>query len=346
MRIAVLPIEMIGQRARPANEQLDDTDMVLALDGRAYSEAVARALDGRLFASAFLLEAPVPAADGTQTSVDWAALADSQGADALLSLKLASAPTIMEASNSGYYLNFLFFLIGGPFCWWVSDHTYDVEAKLSAELYDLPRLKQGTTQLGSESSLLARISDASAPSASMDLNFVDRAAGDVGQYLISMVWPSPLLMRDNDDVRDSIESRTVEALAGRLAADMQADRDVIVQAPFLAPFYLEADTARVTTDDAGVHLRAEVLVLADSRVEEFEAVRVRWAGSLHSIQPREAEARMVAEQRYRVFALEWDHPDATGPSGVLTLRLEAETPRAFARTYTLPVAPQKTAKKD
>ncbi len=341
MRLAILPIESVGQRERVAGEELDETDMVLQLAGRAYAEAVVRALDGRLFARAFLLERPTGAEP--ENEIDWAELAEEQGADAILALQLAGDPRILEASNSGYYLNFLLFAIGGPFCWWLPDHTYDIEAKLSAELYDLPRLRREKAQPGSEAAGLARISDASAPSEQTEMSFTNRVEGDVGQYALSIVWPAPLLMADNDELRDNIERQTMDALAARLAADMQADREFIVEAPFLAPFHLDADAASANADGTGVHLRAQILVQAESRVEELKSVRVQWASTWHEAQPREVAPRATGDRRYRVFAIEWDGVDAPEDRGFLNLRIEAETPALFARTYTLPVARKSAA---
>jgi hypothetical protein len=342
MRLAVMPITSIGDRERVNVEDLDGTDMVLSRDGRRFARAVVDALDRKLFAQAFLLEPGTPPAEGAPP-IDWAALAEQQGADALLSLELACNPAVMEASNSSYYLNFLLFAIGGPFCWWLSDHTYDVEAKLSAELYDIPRLRRENAAPGSESSGVARISDAAAPSERLEMSFTDRADGNAGQYALSVVWPAPLLMEDNEDVRETIETQVIRALAERLAADMRADREFILVAPFLAPFHVDVDSARAYSDAGGVHLRAEVLVMADSRVENVDSVQIRIEKELFTAPTREAEPRSVASRKYRVLNVAWDHAPGAEFATALQLVVEAETPGLVTRTYTIPIESDKAA---
>lgn len=337
MRLAVMPITSIGDRERVNVEDLDGTDMVLSRDGQRFARAVVDALDNKLFVQAFLLEPGAPPAEGAPP-IDWAALAEQQGADALLSLELACNPVVMEASNSSYYLNFLLFAIGGPFCWWLSDHTYDVEAKLSAELYDVPRLRRENAAPGSESSVLARISDAAAPSERLEMSFTNRADGNAGQYALSVVWPAPLLMEDNEDVRETIEAQVILALAERLAADMRADREFILEAPFLAPFFVDVDGARAYSDTSGVHLRVDVLVLADSRVENVESVQIRLGKEVFTAPTREVEPRSVASRKYRVLNIAWDHAPGAGSTVALQLVVEAETPSLVTRTYTVPIA--------
>lgn len=265
--VALVPTEvqdvsiLTGDAARGAAPRAED-DMRLRLASADVSRVLCDEL-ANVFVRATALEASadaVPPAALGQPAGDafWQARARAAGADLLVRSRLVFDPAISGARNEKFWLNLPLFLLGGPMCYFVSDRSYAVSARLQVELFD--------TSLEHESlapfALLALPLYAEFQGA--DLRFLDRADG-AGDYVFSLLVPAGLLARDNAAIAAELGERVPLALGRELAAKVRAERAQLEQSPSLGAFRLDSRALRVERGaDGRMHVRLPVFSLGQS----------------------------------------------------------------------------------
>lgn len=319
----------------------DATEMRIAPDERlqsALTRAIAAALRERAFAQVTILPPATTDPDPAAVAKRDAELvrgAREHGADLLLCVDLAVQPILREEKNGVFWVNFPLFLIGGPFGWWIPDHTYTADAQVTGWFYDPRALGGGADEAALRAS--RELASASRRAERMDLRFTERA-DDAGDYLLSMVWPCGFLAVESDELEAELAARVVDQLAKGLA------RSVLEQSAELergdAPFALDLTRSGIASDGNGSHVLRGVVRLRPTReIETLGSWRVRVGDE--PARSRSFAARPAAEGGELLFAIEEPLGRLDGAASV-RLEIEAGERAPEVRSYTFRIRPERT----
>ncbi len=145
----------------------------------------------------------------------WQDLALEAGADVLVSTLLVYEPVVRGRINEKFWLNLPLFLFG-PLCYLVGDNTYEVEASLLAELYDVSQRRREVVEWE-----LLRI-PIQVTFAGTDLSFLRRSGGRLGSYALSLLVPVGLLARSSDHIASKVREAVLEELAHGLVRELHS----------------------------------------------------------------------------------------------------------------------------
>jgi hypothetical protein len=272
--IALVPIGVTTVPGSADEEDEDGGGLPPPLDGAATSRALALALERDGFTCATVLDPPdgVAADEFAAWSTErrdehWVRAGAAAGADVLLECELRVGRRIESRRNEKFWLNLPVFLIGGPFSWFVSDRTYEVDGRLFGRLHELNALAAEEAGLGDRSAELLRLT---ATFEGTDLDLVDRAGPSPTTYLLSLVVPPGFLAREGERVAGRVAAALVEDLASGVAGELRRGRASLVDADRIASFYLEPGT-EVRREGGRLSVRGEVVVRRQAweRMEEL-----------------------------------------------------------------------------
>lgn len=330
--VAVIPLET--PIVREANAKADDaTDMQLTPDLARLSRAISQSLSHGAFTQVSLLSRDDVDRKGELTSQErsarWLAAARKAGADLVLECELELTPTIHQAANGNFWLDFPLFLVGGPFVWFVKDRTYSADVELRGSFYDLGAIDGEEVPLGSP---LARVLSAGDSFGDVDLNFFQRK-GNVGHYAASILIPSGFLAHENDDLEKDLDKVVIERLSKDFAASVVKKRDELARSDLVAPFHFDPDDTHVVLEpDGGYRLKGTVLLRDGGVVERMAGYRIRIAGKEIEREFGDAEPGLRGG-RWIVYRID-ERIDAAAGTKTFALELEARARDRFVRTYT------------
>jgi hypothetical protein len=337
--VAVIPIQDPVVRDAAGGHD-DETEMRIEPQLDQLSRGVAEALRERTFARVTLL-APFEgdaASDAVERDEAWVGQALDAGADLILQCRLQYEPVVREEKNGNFWLNMPLFLLGGPFTYFVKDHTYNAEIELSGDFYDLrtlqpsggpPRLRDALVGLRE-----ARVLFASERFKGVDMNFLQRADG-FGDYAVSLICPSGFLATESPDLQDEFADRVVDELSTEFALGVQRKRQGLVLADEInLPFYLATDDVRIQPGpDGDLTLRGDVFLSATSRATMSTWRLTAGAHTAQGTFRKEDGAPRETGERYERYRLE-GRVAADPDVAYLRLDLAAEEREEFVRSYT------------
>lgn len=236
--VAMIPTEVI------ADGEAEASSMALALDPQTIAERLRRSLEARGFTRVTLLERPAGEQD-SPTDEEWQEAACRQGADLLLRTQLEYRPKIRGDHNEKFWLNLPLFLLGGPFCWFIGDRTYEATATLQAEFFDAATIHGQALADWQLFPLPIQTGFAGT-----DLNLLNRADGPE-DYVFSLLIPAGLLARESEEVADEVAGQVVDTLSAGLLQRIHDHRRGFDHNPALAQFGIESREARVTRGSDG-----------------------------------------------------------------------------------------------
>jgi hypothetical protein len=345
--VAVIPVESKALNGLPAaGEEVADVDLQIQLDSTVVSQQIVTQLEEQCFAKVSLLNPPgnhtlntfarQPAAD---QMAHWRSQAEQVEADLVLQLVLRYEPRIPNEINGFmFFLNFLTFSLGGPFCWWTDDRSYDLGATLTARLYDL---NTPTDPLHSfpRGAQLAEF-DSLAPS--LDLDFVDRAGGSWVYYGVSFLIPSGLLASESDGTREQLELEASEGLASDLVTRLWDREQEIIVASRMTNFFLDpAEWQVVRASPEEVLLKGDIILKKDASVDGLDSFAVNtsstspWVEEGFAEGTRDDQLSTETEEYYR-FHLARVIPMQPGAQTV-QFRVRDAGRNSKSRTYTIPI---------
>ena len=222
--VAIVPISNPTIRAPEIGEDFEATEIRWEPDLLKLSSSVADALAERCFVKTTLLES-VEDEDPDRRRQRLVAAARAVGADLVCELDLKYVPTVYRYRlGAPFWANVFLWGVGGPLSYWVKDHTYYARVDLDAEFFDLEAVDRNAGFGGSEAAMVV---EASASFQQTAMSFVDRA-GSVGPYLLSIVWPAPLLSLDNDEIGEELDEAVQTALLEQLTGEVLSDRGTVL----------------------------------------------------------------------------------------------------------------------
>lgn len=277
--VSVLPIELETAAGAGGAVGID-------LDRELLREALARELAGdcfvrvstpRLPTSADAASLPegligAPASwDRAQLQSYWLHDAAGRSADLLASVSLVYDPALRSSTNGRFWFELPLFLLGGPFCYFVDDRTYELEAVLRMRLYDTQLLADGLGGAEGEGALLA---DVSAPYDGTSLNFIERAGSGPSDWALSFLMPSGLLAKNTPEVRAAVARDLLSSLMLDFEERLQQQRGELLQ-PGAVNFFIGPEDLAATRGPAGrIEVRGVVRFRPDARVESLKGFRL------------------------------------------------------------------------
>lgn len=296
--VALAPVELVAKRALPA--QMPDESVRFVLADGALDERLASSLEQRCFARVTLLEPQELDESGRVIGNSFVEQARALGVEVLAVPRLVFDPVVAGDTNDRFWLNLPLFLFGGPFCWFVPDRTYVVDATVDVDLHDMEELYSASDQYRSkyrEDSLViprtenGRFHQVRSVFENADYNFLERAGAGVHHYFLSIVWPAGWLACTTDTVEARVSDAALAGLTERIATNLIEDRHLVVdQNSYLV--FVEADALRAQRDGAGnivvagrVHMKREgtaqfrgaTVVLPEGREVDLEVREVETA---------------------------------------------------------------------
>lgn len=271
--VALIPLSSSTVRESPQiAEHPDATEMDLRPDPLDVSHALADALRSTCFTDVTVLEPPpTPGGVPRPTDDDWIRLAREARADLVYEFSLRHEETIREDKNGLFWLNVPLFLVGGPGCYFLDDHTYRVEAELTGSLYDLYAIDGDEIRLGDPS---ARVALTNVRFEEVDLDFIDRADG-TGEFGVSLICPSGFLAEDDEGVEAVVNEAVVADLARQVVASLQSRRADILRPEYLVPFVVDPDSVAIELlGDDSFRLEAPVELRSDAAVLRMHSYRL------------------------------------------------------------------------
>ncbi len=281
--VAVIPIQ--DARPREAKESGDGaTEMRLKPDYEALTQQIARALSSGTFTRVSLLSPrpaalPVDASAGTANPVDegdyWQLQARELGADLIVECELSYAPVVRRETNSNFWLNLPLFLLGGPFCYFLKDQVYSADVELAGTFHDLRAMERTSAQLADRQ---ARVVSTNARFQGVDMNFIQRAQGNVGKYAVSLLIPSGFLAKDSKKLAHELDIEVAHDISAGFAKSVQQKRDDLVRSEFVSPFYLDPDQVLLTVEGTQLRVRGPVYLLPNNDVDSMVKFRLKLGG--------------------------------------------------------------------
>lgn len=319
----------------PFHVALMPTDLSVAEDDQGgefllTEKEVSDALAAALQRDGFVRVTPLRLPDGAAAELEqmqpeeleryWQERARETQADVLLRATLSYRPQIEGGINDRFWLNLPLFALGGPLCWFVNDRSYELPARLQADLFDVTEIHE---DLERDWELLPLPIYVEFDRATLD--FLDRADSG-GHYLLSLLIPAGLVAGDSDKVPDRVRAEFLDVLGSELARKVQLERRRIEHNRNLWAFRLETSRSLVRRNADGT-ATVEVPV----RAGEADSPLFGY------------ELRSGAELRTASF----DAPDAEGLCWVREVlpvdpqerfvRLRIDDSQGRARSYTLPI---------
>jgi hypothetical protein len=281
--VALVPIRsaMLADKSVPPSA---DDGLRLAVDPMTLSSQLRSALEERCFARVTLLALPPGTAstdfDAWPAQVRdayWATAGSSVGADLILEGELRAAPGLHGGTNEKFWLNLPLFLAGGPFCYFIGDNSYRGEARLDAWLCDLRPIATSRATL---SDGRAEVAHVQARFRGADLNFIDRAGGNVGSYALSIVVPAGFLARNSEHVEQSVAETATMELAQGLSHELRAESEHVLAGERVSSFHV-APESRLTRENGTLRFMGSVL-LHVGEIQRMDSWRLETAGSVTS----------------------------------------------------------------
>jgi hypothetical protein len=287
--VALIPLE--ARAAAAVADESESGSLTIALDSDELRGAIVSSLRKSCFVRVSTLEPPqggsgqaVPsglpedmAAWDEKARLDWWIDRAVAGNVDLLALgSVTFSPVASGAINDRFWLNLPLFLLGGPMCWFVSDRSYEMQARLDLRLYDVRLIEQQRAQLGDRA---AEVSAYQVEYSGTALSFVERAGGNLGAYALSVLVPAGLLVRSTENVERELREDAVASLCAGLEAKIQADRDRLLLPPGVNFVVRPEDIAVRRTEDGFAAVRGRVHFQPDSRVESLRGYALAAGGT-------------------------------------------------------------------
>lgn len=261
--VALMPTDV-----KPPEPSTGEPDMQLTLDPAEVVQALAQGLGQHGFARVTVLAADEEESAGLASATSsvrdahWQDRARALGADLLVRTTLSYEPAIETHANDRFWLNLPLFFLGGPFCWFVADRSYEVSARLQADFYDVSDVHDELPQWALlPLPLYVEFERA-------DLDFIERADG-VGDYALSFLVPAGLLARGSDKVAAEVEEQFLASLGEQLVAKVQAERARFEQNQSLWSFRVHGPGARAERNADGSVSVAVPVQAMDGRTPPF-----------------------------------------------------------------------------
>jgi hypothetical protein len=335
--VAVIPLEPVASDALTPTDMDGEPlpDVKLSFDPARTTKTLVAQLDGKSFTRATELGYPddrtreeflaLPA--GEQEDY-WVAAAEDAGADLVLLTEFQFAPTIWSNTNNSFWLNLPLFLLGGPFCYFVDDRDYHSNVALEAQFFDVTPLRLKEASFSRKRKAQIMLLDKRVKRS--DLDFWDRASGNVGHFALSLIVPAGLLATQSDGVRETLEEEIVAELAGELVDEVRLRSDLVSRGQALYDFWVDPASVQVVQAAAGSELRGRLVLELGGNAERMDSFAYR-------LGPNEAPTTVPFDEGTRKESLggatrdyEFKVPLGAGtlPSEV---RLEFEDASASAR---------------
>jgi hypothetical protein len=344
--VAVIPIQSARNHEVTASESDDATPMRLTPDYGALTQELASALSHGTFTRVTLLEprpaaaadAPVNAAAGATDDAedDWQRQAREIGADLIVECELSYTPVIHRDTNPNFWLNLPLFLIGGPFCWFLKDQEYSADVELAGTFHDLRAMERTSAQLADRQ---ARVVSTNARFQGVDMNFIERAQGNIGKYAVTIFVPSGFLAKDSRKLAAELDAEVVKGISDGFARSVQQKRKDLVRSEFVSPFYLDPDQVQLTIEGAQLRVRGPVYLEPSSDVDSMEEFRLKLAGKTIEREFAEPKTETGPGNRPRLRYDIDERIELGETSGPLTLEVVAV--KRHVRSYTFAVPAHK-----
>lgn len=337
--VAVIPIQDARVREVKVGGDENATEMRFAPDFGDLTQKVADALAHGTFTRVSLLtpRAPSGAVDANaDPAEDWQRQARELGADLIVACELSYEPTIRRDTNGNFWLNVPLFLIGGPFCYFLKDQAYSADVELAGTFHDLRAMERTSAQLGDRQ---AQVVETNARFDGVDMNFIQRAHGNVGKYAVSFLIPAGFLARDSRALASELDDEVVKEISDGFAKSVQQKRDDLVRSKLVSPFYLDPDQVQLSIEGNQLHVRGPVYLLPNSEVDSMTAFRLKLGESKleHEFGEPQSEPGGPGGRSYLRYDID-DKIDLGKGDGQLTLELVAVA--RHVRSYTFAVPPR------
>jgi hypothetical protein len=341
--VAVVPVSV---RVLPAEVGVDPDDQLLVCDAEAVSESLSLALREEVFTKVTLLSPPrdergVSFADRTESGQQkhWITQAREQNADLLLIPKLRYSEVVDQELNEQFFLALPLFLLGGPFCYWVKDRTYNTQATMDVELFDLAHVEKRGQGLERES----RLTEFAAAPSGVSLDFIDRAKwAQAGYYAVSFVLPAGLLAQRSDEVRNRLGPKLSEEICNDVVRMVRDRADDLIVADEIIPFFFNPNEVDVAVNGGKVTFQGDLIFHADDQISAslstYEIVygKQRVLGSFGDLQPQDDTSRSEVGSRYVRYPIEQQLALDQG-SDSIRITVRESSGNELVRTYTFPV---------
>ena len=266
-RVALMPVSMDPnsnlRATTPASVKEGEPQLVLVEED--VTNSIVSALKGEGFTDVYSLSYPEDSSV-FDTKPDkekfeyWMSAAESSGADILLKVKVAYEPNIEGGINEKFWLNLPLFLLGGPFCYFINDRTYEATARMVAEFYNVHAPPKGNA---GEVLTIPIVVDYTGS----QLDFTDRAGKNAGAYALSLLVPAGLLVRNNDRIATAVRHAALDELSQALVERVATQKGEFEMNYGLARFSLDLDTATARRrPDGSVTLTATVMPASQSKL--------------------------------------------------------------------------------
>lgn len=345
-RVAVIPVEVVT--IPQAMRVEEDDPLTITLHADALSEDLVRSLREECFTETELLAYPAAVSrqeffnsPGADQMDYWSRAAAAAKADLVLQPVVRYREDV-EHEMKGFmvFLNLLTFTLGGPFCWWIDDHSYRPEAYLSVRLYDLSRAIQTDKAITSSDQLVAFESR----SPELEFDFVDRVGDGWGSYLLSCLVPSTLLRGESEGVREQIQVTLGQEFGSEVVGRLWDREQEIIVPDRLVSFFPDPKTleARRISLDA-IRVTGELLLRRDAGVDSLDSFALLpsgmtdWQEELFDGGVLD-DALTTRADRYFRYSLDTTVAVLPGATSV-QLRVTQGGRNNLERTFTLPVSP-------
>lgn len=348
---AILDSEAAGQTTDEEATESKSEPLTLSLTDRGVTQAIAKALSERCFTRVSVLEYPLQmtseefySKEPIERDQHWTSVAASLGADLLIEVQVNYAPDVAAHINNQFWLNLPLFGLGGPFCYFVPDRSYDSSVVLDAFLYDLNPVLADTARLGSAG---AKLFYSEVRSETVSLNFVERAGGKFTSYAASIVVPAGLLATKSEHVQSVVHDEVLDTLIDNLVARIHEKRREVIEAPALVNFRLDTDTLRVVRQGEQVQVTGEVILQSGGGVNGIGSLELSAGDSPEVVEARLGEAkfdplRSGRRSRFLVYPFEGSI-EASADASQLKIRVVDSSLNANTRSFTFPIPGAKPA---
>ena len=318
--VAVAPVVV------PASAPLTEGEEVEGLQLSFESDPMTRALVARLertFSRVSLLD---PSERSVQALVDGSR---ELGADLILEASLSHESAVDSGLNDRFWLNLVLHAVGGPFSWLVPDRTYNYQAQLEAQMFDVTSAAAASTAANLEATG-ASVLRVDRLASEVSLNFLERADSALS-WILGLVIPVGLLSSESDAVVPELRNEIAGQLAEAIAQAVR-ERAHDLERSNVVAFYPRG--VRLERDSSGGVLIGE-MVVEIGRVDELGALRYRfgtggWREAAWVGEVLEPPAGLEPGRRRYAFRIVVDD------SAAETMQLEVEqVDRSLSRrTYT------------
>ncbi|MFT4542531.1 MAG: hypothetical protein ACI835_004999 [Planctomycetota bacterium] len=247
----------------PSDHQREEVPTVrLDLEAGPIAAQLVNGLQGRGFTLVTNLELPEGALrdrSGSAGNQLWQLQAAALGADVLVRAKVFYEPAIDSSINEKFWLNLPLFLIGGPFCYFIDDRSYEGRARIQAEFFDLTDIHEMLDEDARllEFPILGEFSGA-------DFDFFDRAGTSVSSYALSTLIPCGLLARNTTAVDSELESEVVNTIVNDLLSKISQLRVEFLNNDLATFHIIERQTIVQRTEAGNVRVAFPIKLSSNS----------------------------------------------------------------------------------